>query len=32
MVGGEEWNIAPGDDEEPCPECATWRPRMIGAR
>lgn len=30
VVGDEEWNIAHGDDDEPCEDCATWRPRVLG--
>jgi hypothetical protein len=30
LVGDEEWNIAHSDDEEPCQDCTTWRPRVLG--
>jgi hypothetical protein len=30
VVGNEEWDIAHSDDEEPCEDCAAWRPRVLG--
>lgn len=30
LVRDEEWNIAHSDDEEPCEDCAIWRPHVLG--